>query len=168
MARDVVTKSDQVAPQTWVFVTHRDSGSLVGFNAFGYVLEGWAEGVGGICFYPSSMFCFTVYGGVETADGWWRIAADGSLTIKDFSLYGWYEYGASGDDDNDYLYFCAAYKANDWLKPELKTYRLGPTWRAGGGANLTIPGTPLSLEPIAFYDFQAKEPVGELSAYLDF
>lgn len=167
MARNVMTKSDQVAPQTWLFVTHRDSGSFVGFNGFAYVMEGWGEGVGGICFYPSSMFCFTLYGGMETVEDWWRVAVDGLFSVGKFSLYGWYEYGASGKD-GDFLFFIPAYKPIDWLKVEGKVSRFGPTWKAGPGMAGYIPKTPLSIEPFVLYDFQAKEVSVELSAYLDF
>jgi hypothetical protein len=167
MLRNSMTKSDLTAPQAWFFVTHRDSGALIGFNGFTYLMEGWAEGVGGISFYFIPWLNFSLYGGLETTKGYWHVAVDALFLKGNFSLYGWYEYGAGGKD-GDFLYFISGYKVTSWFKPEIRIGRCGPTWKTGGGANFSIPKTPLSIEPMAVYNVQTKEAEFDLSTYLDF
>lgn len=171
MLRNSVTKSDYTFPQTWFFLTHQKDDNLVGFNGYAYALEGWGECYGGLSIYPISqpnlLLTFALYGGVETAPGYWRIAFDGMFIKDNFSFYGLYEYGAS-KEDGDYFYACAGYKITNWLKPEVKGSKFGPTWRVSGGAQFFIPDTPVSFEPIANWNFDSEEPEADISIYLDF
>jgi len=136
-------------PEVNVYAQRFSNGDVV--NPYFYALANntWGEAYGGLLFHPLSNVFFNSGFGVEANSSPYRANIGATMTIEDWSLAQWYEFGGSGFWYNVSLnrFICKEYSLGIILK---RYYGLGlNVW-------YFLAATPLSVNITPLYDFEAS------------